>query len=402
MQKQYQPVHQGRFQALWTASIASYFAYWLIRLALPLFAQSLTKSPLLVSGVTFSLTAPTFVFGLFAGVFVDRYERKHMLLLMTGIRLLAFALALFVALLHDVTLTLLYTIALLLGTTQTVEEPALAAIVPMIVPQEHLEQANSWLTGSQNFISLFALPLGGLLASVGAALTMSVGEGCALLALFALFLLRGSFLSEYRVKHHIIHELFDGIYFLWKRRVLWSIGIMAGVINACWSGYLAIFVLFAVKPGPMHLSVFTCSLLLMTDGIGSVIGALIALPVQRLCGKRWAIGINVVGNGIMCIAPALTTNVWFIGASIALGGIVGPLWTIGVASLLGRAVPAELQGRVNAVYRFLGEGLAVIGPLLVGLIAQTFGLRVAFALCAIGTFSMCIPFLLVITEKAME
>jgi MFS family permease len=58
-----------------------------------------------------------------------------------------------------------------------------------------------------------------------------------------------------------------------------------------------------------------------------------------------------------------------------------PLWTIAAASLLGRRVPSVLQGRVNAAYRFLGTGLAA-GPLLGGPLAQVFGLRFAFIVCA--------------------
>ncbi|HEY5001719.1 MAG TPA: MFS transporter, partial [Ktedonobacteraceae bacterium] len=118
--------------------------------------------------------------------------------------------------------------------------------------------------------------------------------------------------------------------------------------------------------------------------------------------RRWSIGLNILGNTVMFVAPALTTNVWIIGGAAILGGFTGPLWTITVASFIGRMLPTELQGRINAAYRFFGEGLAVVGPLLVGLIAQLYGLRIAFALCACMTFLMFIPFFLTVTEKAMN
>jgi hypothetical protein len=62
----------ARFFVLWTVSGANYFAYATLKLALVLFAAHLTRSPLLVSGVVFVQLLPTFVFGLPAGVLVDR------------------------------------------------------------------------------------------------------------------------------------------------------------------------------------------------------------------------------------------------------------------------------------------------------------------------------------------
>jgi MFS family permease len=68
------------FFALWVASGASYFGSWAMQVALAILATSLTRSPLFVSGITFALTAPALGFGLFAGVLVDRYDRRQMLL----------------------------------------------------------------------------------------------------------------------------------------------------------------------------------------------------------------------------------------------------------------------------------------------------------------------------------
>ncbi|MBA2285224.1 MAG: MFS transporter [Ktedonobacteraceae bacterium] len=214
--------------------------------------------------------------------------------------------------------------------------------------------------------------------------------------------LRGTFLPSRLLKRHIMIEVLDGLRFLRGQRMLWVIGLMAAVINACWSGYVAILVLYAVAPGPVGLTPFSYGILLMGEGAGGVVGALLAIPVQRWLGRRWAIGLNILGNAAMFAAPALTTNAWLIGGAALLGGLVGPMWTIAAASLLGRVVPTVLQGRVNAAYRFLGEGLAAIGPLLGGLLAQVFGLRAAFAVCALLTLLMIVPFFYVITEEAMR
>jgi MFS family permease len=390
------------FQALWTASTTSYFAFWALQLALSLFAHRLTQSPLLVSGITFALMIPTFIFGLFAGALADRYDRRQLLSGITALRVIVLGLALLAALLQYISLPALYGIALMLGITQTIEEPALAATVPLVVARKDLEKANAWLVGAQNIIELLAFPLGGILASAGVVLTMGVGEGCAVATLVVLLMLRGSFRPAQVVRHHIIAEVVDGLSFLWHQRTLGAIGIMAGIINACWSTYLGVLVLYAVVPGPVGLTAAGYGVLLMGGSAGGILGTLLTIPVQRWLGRRWGIGLNILGNAVMFAAPALTANAWIIAATAALGGVAGPMWTIAAASLLGRAVPTALQGRVNAAYRFLGNGLAAVGPLLGGVTAQVFGLRAAFALCACLTLLMLIPFFCLITEEAMK
>ena len=116
---------------------------------------------------------------------------------------------------------------------------------------------------------------------------------------------------------------------------------------------------------------------------------------------RSAIGLNILGNGLMFLMPGLTHNLWLIGLAMYIGGMLGPMWTIAVATLQGHSVPARLQGRVNASYRLLSIGISAIGPLLAGLLAQLFGLSAAFVCLGILTWLQLIPFFWIVTERAM-
>jgi MFS family permease len=392
---------QRNFLALWLASSASYFAYWIMQQALVLFAHQLSPTPLVVASINTALTIPTFACGLLAGALVDHFDRRHLLLVNTGLRLLAFGLALLAALFGLVSLDILYLLALVLGLTQTLAEPAFFGLIPLVVPARALEKANSFIVGAQNMLELLALPLGSLLASIGTILTLSVGNGCAVAALYALFMLRGNFRPQHTPATHPLAEVFAGLRYLWREPALRALTLMAATINLCWQAYLTILVLYAVKPGPMDLSEPAYGLLLAGVSLGSFLGAILTLPTQRLLGRRWLIGLNIIGNVVMFGVPALSGNPWLVGASGLLGGIGGPMWTIAAHSLLGCKVPSPLLGRVSAAYSFLGNGIAASGPLLGGILAQTLGLQVTFALSAGLTLLMLIPFFLFITEKTM-
>lgn len=420
-----------RFLALWTVSGANYFAYGTMGLALVLIATHLTRLPLLVSGVGFAQLLPAFMLGLPAGVLVDRYDRRLILISTTALRVAAFALAILAAIMGFVTLPLLYALTLLLGITETIEEPAIAAAVPMIVPQAKLEHANTLLVGAQNILGVLVDPLGALFVSISITLSMGVSGLCAGVALVALFCLRGTLRPPFRRKWgyadkdvaveamptkaeteqshsspglaqlHLGVDALEGLRYLWNERLLLMIALMAGIINACWSGYLVVMVLYAIAPGPLGLTTSGYGVMLTLISIGSIAGAFLTLPIQRWLGRRWAIGLNIFGNGLMFATPALTHSLWLVGGAMFIGGMGGPMWTIAAAALQGRIVPSTLQGRVNASYRILSIGTSAFGPILGGLLAQLFGLPIALALFGILTWLQFIPFFWVVTERAM-
>ncbi|HEU5368586.1 MAG TPA: MFS transporter [Ktedonobacterales bacterium] len=403
-----QPVRPARaesrqsFSLLWLAATAGYFAGWIMKLALPIVAARMTTSPLLVSGVTFALTAPWLLFGLQAGALADRMDRRKLLLVAAVGRLFALGLLALAVVLRVVNLPLLYAVAFILGSAEPLSDTSAAALVPMLVSPGRLEWANSRLIGAQQVIEVIAPPIGGAVTVVGLALAVGLGSAGYIAALVALLLLRGAFRPARAARRHLAADMVEGVRFLWQQPALRAMSLMAAVINACWTAWLAVLVLYALDPGPLRLTAFQYGLLLTGSGIGGMIGALLALPVQRWLGRRWLIGLNILGNALLFVAPALTTNAWLIGAAIIVGGIGGPLWGIEAASLQQRLAPPGLQGRVAAAYRFLGLGAEAIGPVIGGVVGQSLGIPAVFVGGALLTALMLIPFFRVVTEQALS
>lgn len=392
-----------RFALLWLAATAGYFAGWMMKLALPIVAARMTASPLLVSGVTFALTVSWLLFGLQAGALVDHMDRRKLLLVAVVGRLFALGLLAFAVVFRAVSLPLLYAVAFILGSAEPLSDTAAAALVPVLAPPDRLEWANSRLIGAQQVIEVIAPPIGGAVTVVGLALAVGLGSAGYIAALVALLLLRGAFrpARARAARRHLAADIVEGVRFLWQQPVLRAVSLMAAVINACWTAWLAVLVLYALDPGPLRLTAFQYGLLLTGSGIGGMIGALLALPVQRWLGRRWLIGLNILGNALLFVAPALTANAWLIGAAIIVGGIGGPMWGIEAASLQQRLAPPGLQGRVAAAYRFLGLGAEAIGP-VIGVVGQSLGIPAVFVGGALLTALMLIPFFHVVTEQALS
>lgn len=393
---------QRAFLLLWTAASTGYFASWILKLALPLVAVRLTTSPLLVSSVTFAFTVPWLLFGLPAGALADRFDRRRVLLGATALRLGVFVLLGGAALLGLVNLPILYAAALILGISETLTETATTAFTPMLVSHSQLEPANTRLLGVQQAIEVIALPISGAITAIGLALAVGLSGAGYVAALVALLLLRGSFRSQRADQRHIGAELVEGVRFLWRQTTLRAVGIMAAVINASWGAWVGVFVLYAVAPGPMRLSSFQYGLLLGASGLGGIVGSFLVGPVLRLLGRRWLIGLNILGNGLMFAAPLLTANPWLMGIAILIGGIGGPMWGIAATSFQQRVVPEALRGRVFAAYRFISWGAEALGPVIGGIVAQYTGIQVVFLGSALLTALMFVPFFRIVTERALR
>jgi MFS family permease len=271
----------------------------------------------------------------------------------------------------------------------------------MVVARDGLERANTRLMGVQMAVEVLGTPLGGALAAIGLAVGLASGSVGFALAFAVLLLLRGGYRPA-RTRHRpLAREIADGVRFLWSQPLLRAIALMAAVINGCWTAWAAVFVLYAVEPGPMGLTSFEYGVVLTGGGIGGVLGTALAGTVDRRLGRRWSIGVNIIGNAVGFGAAALTANAWFVGLAILIGGLGGPMWGIAATSLQQRAVPDELRGRVSAVYRFIGFGALSLGALLGGLLAELLGIRAVFAVTAGLTLLTLVPFARVVTDAGM-
>jgi hypothetical protein len=115
-----------------------------------------------------------------------------------------------------------------------------------------------------------------------------------------LALLRGSFRPQPGgQRRHLRAEIAEGLRFLWRHRLLRTLAVIVFVMNLGWASWLAVLVIYAVRPGPMGLSQFGFGLLLAAIGASGVAGTLITAPALRLLGRRWAIGANIVAGAYL-------------------------------------------------------------------------------------------------------
>ncbi len=394
---------RNNFWILWSSTTASNLADGLFKISLPILAAGLTQSPGLVAGVTFAITLPWPVLALHAGVLADRYDRRLMMVTANLLRVVVLSTIVLFAATNLVSIWMLYGCALLLGIAETFADTAAMALIPAVVQSSSLEKANARLVATQTLTNEFIGPaLGGLLTTIGVALTLGLSSGLYALAMFFLLNLVGIFRSERVHSTTISADLSEGLSYLARQRLLRTLTLIVGVMAGCWSAWLAILVVYVVEPGPVGLDKWGYGLLLAGIGTGGFIGTLIVNPITRWLGRRWAIGMDILGTFTMMAVPAITTNPIFIGIAAIIGGMGGTMWSVVVATLRQKIVPDHLLGRVSGAMRLVGWGTLPIGAAFAGIIAQTVGVRMVFALCALITCLLFIPFFRIITDEVIS
>ncbi|WP_165423349.1 MFS transporter [Ktedonosporobacter rubrisoli] len=387
------------FLMLWLVNAAGSLSDGMFKLALPIFAASLTTSAVLVAGVSFALSLPWLLFGLPVGALVDRLDRRQIIFWVCLIRVGTLAILALATIMRLISLPLIYICALILGVAETFADSAAISMVPAVVSREKLEQANAKFIGTQTIMYEFLGPtLGGALASLGLALALGSSSGLYLLALLAMFWLKGSFRAERQAQTKLGTDIIEGLSFLWQNKLLRTLTGIVTVMNLGWSAWQAVLVLYAIAPGPLGLTKFEYGLLLTGIGIGGVMGTVVAGPIQRWLGQHLTIGADILGTFVMVGVPALTTNAWLVGIAAVIGGAGATMWSVTVRSLMQRIVPDAFMGRTNGAIRVLGYGSLSLGAALAGIIAQFMGIRAVFWLAALANILLFIPFFLVITR----
>jgi len=371
----------GDYWRFWSGAAVSNLGDGIRVTAFPLLAASLTREPLAVGAVGAATMLPWVVAGPFAGVLVDRADRRKVMLGgQLGRALVIGAFAWMVA--GDMaSLPLLYAVAFAVGVGEVVVDTSSQAAIPLLSPPgpEGLDVANSRLISAQVLLNEIAGgPVGGALFVLGASVPFGVDAGAALVAAALVASVRTP-LQRRRPPRRgdMLREIGDGISFVRRSIALSRLAIAAAVVNAALSGAMGMLVLLAL--GDLGLTESGFGVLLGVGAVGGLVGSMaVRGPIRRF------------GRGRVLTASAATAAVAVGAVSVAPGAVavaalqfttMAAVMAFNVAgqSLRQAMTPDELLGRVVTSFRLVGMAGAPVGAVLGGLAGSLFGIRSTFA-----------------------
>ncbi|MBA2391018.1 MAG: MFS transporter [Geodermatophilaceae bacterium] len=375
----------GQFLRLWTASTISAFGDFFTVFALPLLVFLTTGSALLTGLTLTAETVPYVVVSPFAGVLVDRVDRRRILI---ATRVAQFFLIGSIPLASAVGILgmpQVLTVAFLSGSVAVVFGAAALSAVPNLVPPEHLVAANAAQQLSFSTAAMAGPPLAGLVVALAGSPVWALAVDAVTFLLGAVLLAGISRpLQAARDSHAdpsgVLFDLREGLQYVWGQPLVRTAALLLFGFNVMLGGVLGQLIVYG--RAELQLADFPLSLLFAADGAGTLLAAAVAARLGR--GRRMGriVLVCLPLTALCVLVLAVAEDLVVVLLALAAFGAVQTVMFVNLISLRQRIVPDRLQGRVNATARALAVSGTPVGALIGGLLVDPLGVRGAFLVLA--------------------
>ncbi len=362
--------------------LGDYIAY----VTLPLLVLSITGRPEDLGLVAAAETLPLLLFGLVAGVVLDRYAIRRILILSDVLRAaIFFGIAALVAT-RDVEVWVVFVAAFLVGSLSLVFDSGLQALLPALTGDSYLVDINSRLSLARTLAWSIGPAIGGVLVASAGGFTLAFIVDGATFVVSALFLLRVRELRPVeRARHtNIGQQLRRGIRFLFRDPHLRWATLGAAVANLVFAPLEALLVLFIAERITVAVTLPSSLEWLFRDqaqvglfiALQAALGSIGVMLAPRIAA-RWSLGrMYIAGLALLGLgfgAVAILSSFWAVlPAAVAVAGVA---WVnIAFVTMRQRLTPDFLLGRVTTAARTIALLPIPVSAAFGGYLAAEFGL----------------------------
>lgn len=385
---------EANFRRLWLAQSVSWSGDHFTFLAVMIVLNTITGSASAIALLMMVMTVPRLVFGMAAGVFVDRWDRKRLMVVSDSLRMLLSLCLIFVV--TPERIWLVYPLAFAISSVGVFFMPARGAVMKTIVPQDQLLQANVLMQMTYTMTVVLGPALAGITiglfgaapaflldaATFGVSATLIASMSIPRLAARAGAAGRAAFWGELR----------EGLAYVAGKRTIVGLLLVMTVLSLATGAINAMFVPFmmnVIGVGAIQLGIVDSA-----QAIGMILGSVLAASVAaRLRANHLlAGGFGLASICIIAIGMASRFQVVLL-LLFAVGLIIAPLQAV-IPALTQKVVPHDKMGRVGGTMS-ASQSFATLASMgAAGILADVIGLRLVFvgagavgllaAVCAFG------------------
>ena len=351
----------------------------LYALALPWFAYELTRSPLIMGSLYATETLPILLFGPLVGVFVDRWDRRRLLLGADLLRAGTVALIPSLYVMGHLQLAHLYIAAFALALVTLAFNVGTTAAVPEIAGED-LTRANA----AQQLVTQAASMAGPVVAGVVIALLGAIstlwldaisfgGTFLAVLLLPSFKVVAGGAGSA----GSVITGMVEGLRWLWGNRVIRVLSLQATIGNFGFGMVMAVFLYYLRSTLGLDARLAGADYAMLE--VGGLLGTLAIVPLERRF-RRGTLYTAIILWGMLGLTLTATLRSWWWGPGVGMAVLLSCnlAWIIITTSVRQELIPADLRGRVLSFSRVLSTASMPLGATLGGLITQRYDPVVVF------------------------
>ena len=370
------------YRIFFTGQLVSLAGTWMQNVALAWLVIELSGSALAIGALAFWRFVPFMVFGLIAGVVADRFESRKLVLATQGAAMvISIALAV-VTLTDTATLPIVYVLAALGGVALAFDAPGRQSLTFQMVGPRELPNAVALNSGLFNGSRVIGPAIAGLvIAAVGTGLCFVLNAVSFLAVLTALLLVREDELR--RVEKDPSARVIDGLRrafaHAWndpQLRLILSVVFVVSTVGFNFHVLVPLLAADTLDVGPEGFGFLSAAF-----GLGALVGALASATFRGASWRLFSIGTASFGVFALLLAPV--QNAYVAGVILVAIGISFTLFTANANSLVQLSAPDHLRGRLIGIYLFAFLGLAPIGGLFAGWLAEVGGTSLAFGVAGV-------------------
>lgn len=366
---------------------------WMQNIAQPWLAYNLTDSPFLLSLVSALQFTPMLLFSLFAGVLIDRFPKKRILIFTQSASLV---ITLFLAILvwtGQVRYWHLLVMSTALGIVNTLDMPTRQAFVVELAGRDDLMNAIALNSSMFNLSRIIGPAIAGIImAYLGISACFFVNSFSFAAVLVSLFFIKPEGVTiKQKTKAKILPEIMEGLRYIRKNDILLDTLLIIAIVGTFAPNFGVLIPVFAKQI--LHQKETGYGLLMSCLGVGSLLGSMFIASLSRSGPKgfiRHAVPFIV---GIFLILTGFTNLYILTALFLAVTGFFFVAFSSNANSTMQLNTNDEYRGRVMSVYSLIFAGSTPFGNLYAGAISDRLNARVGFAACGIIIIILMVPLL---------
>jgi len=391
------------FRSLWIGQTISQMGDGLTNLAILIVVNQLTGSTKALATVAIALALPQLLIGLFAGVVVDRFDRRRIMIVSDILR--GFVVIGFIFVREPSQVWIFYVLAFIQAAIGTFFDPAKSALIPNIVESSQLLAANGLSQTTRVITNVIGTALAGVLIGLAHGAWLPFSLDALTFFISAIFITRIVLSGQEKVEalqasDDSLAQLKEGLRFTVQHRL---IGVAMFTLAITMLGLGAVNVLFVpFMVNILQTPINWIGFLEAAQVIGMIVGSsLVALLASRLkLSQLISIGVFLLGGLIMLVGTL--QNAWSVGLALFVVGLTVMPVQVAVSTIMQRHVPNEMRGRVGAALNTVLSLASVISMALSGVLGDALGIRQVFFLSGVIAMGAGLFAILMMKEPAPQ
>ncbi|MDR3772127.1 MAG: MFS transporter [Terracidiphilus sp.] len=361
------------FRLFFGGQSISLIGTWMTRIATSWLVYRLTGSALLLGTVSFAGQIPTFLFSPFAGVWVDRLDRRQVLVWTQTLSMVQSLALAALTLSHHITILLLLALSVMQGIINAFDMPGRQSfMVQMVEDRRDLSNAIAINSSMVNMARLVGPSLAGMLIAVSSEGWCFLVDGISYIAVIvSLLLMRVHVAPVTHTAATMLADMKVGWTYVSEFLPVRTILLLFAVVSLMGMPFVVLMPIFAARV--LHGGPHTLGFLMGAMGVGALISALALAARKSVLGLVRMIPLAATVFGLGLIGFGLSRVFWLSTIMVLIAGMGMMQGMAGSNTIIQTLVPEDKRGRVMSYYTMAFVGMAPFGSLLAGSLAHAIG-----------------------------